>query len=137
MLKRGDLIVLESTSPPGTTEEILVPILEDGSGFKAGEDFHVAYCPERVLPDKRICHALDMDVWQVIELANLHPRVNILKPGPGVGGHCIAVDPWFIVEKAPKEAKLIKTARLRRQGRPRSGEMGTSRVQGGDDMISI
>ena len=176
VLKRGDLIVLESTSPPGTTEEILVPILEDGSGLKAGEDFHVAYCPERVLPGKilqeivhnariigginresterarelysgfvrgemhptdartaemvklaentfrdvnialanelsRICHALDMDVWQVIELANLHPRVNILKPGPGVGGHCIAVDPWFIVEGAPREAKLIKAAR--------------------------
>jgi len=59
----------------------------------------------------RICDGLNLNVWKVIELANKHPRVNILKPGPGVGGHCIAVDPFFIVEKAPEEAKLIKTAR--------------------------
>lgn len=176
ILKPGNLVVLESTSPPGTTEEVLVPILERGAGLKAGKEFYVAYCPERVLPGKileeivhnariiggidqrsaerakklyssfvegeiyltdaktaemvklaentyrdlniafanelsRICHKIGVNVWEVIELANLHPRVNILKPGPGVGGHCIAVDPWFIVEKAPEEAKLIKTAR--------------------------
>ena len=59
----------------------------------------------------RICDKLNLNVWKVIELANKHPRVNILKPGPGVGGHCIAVDPFFIVEKAPEEAKLINAAR--------------------------
>jgi len=150
--------------------------LEEGSGLKAGRDFHVAYCPERVLPGRilheivhnariigginsesaeraeklyssfvkgeiyitdartaemvkfaentfrdlniafanelsRICHRLGVNVWDVVELANKHPRVNILKPGPGVGGHCIAVDPWFIVEEAPQEARLIRTAR--------------------------
>ena len=176
ILRRDNLVVLESTSPPGTTEEVLVTILEKESGLKAGEDFYVAYCPERVLPGRilheivhnariiggidsesaeraeklyssfvkgeiyitdartaemvklaentfrdlniafanelsRICHRLGVNVWEVIQLANRHPRVNILKPGPGVGGHCIAVDPWFIVEKAPQEARLIRTAR--------------------------
>ena len=176
VLRRGNLVVLESTSPPGTTQDVLAPILEEGSGLKTGEEFHLAYCPERVLPGRilkeivhnariiggidrrsaemakelyssfvkgemhltdartaemvklaentyrdvniafanelsRICNRVGVDVWEVIELANLHPRVNILRPGPGVGGHCIAVDPWFIVESAPEEAKLIKTAR--------------------------
>ena len=58
-----------------------------------------------------ICKKLDIDVWDLIKLANMHPRVNILKPGPGVGGHCIAVDPWFVVDSAPHEAKIIKLAR--------------------------
>ena len=184
LLRRGNLVVLESTSPPGTTEEIVVPILEDGSGLKAGKDFHVAYCPERVLPGRilheiihnariiggidvgsarraeelyrsfvkgeihltdvktaemvklaentyrdvnialanelaRICSRLRVDVREVIDLANLHPRVKILRPGPGVGGHCIAVDPWFIVEKAPQEARLIRAAREVNDSQPR------------------
>jgi len=174
-LRKGNLVILESTVPPGTTEEILKPILEK-SGLRIGDELHLAHCPERVLPGNilkelvendriigginpesaelakevyqsfvegeiyltdattaemvklvensfrdvniafanelsQICDKLNLRVWEVIELANRHPRVNILKPGPGVGGHCVAVDPFFIVEKAPDEAKLIKTAR--------------------------
>lgn len=174
-LKQGNLVILESTVPPRTTTDLVRPILER-SGLKAGADFHLAHCPERVLPGNilreivendriiggltpecarkaqelytkfvtgrswltdatsaemaklventfrdvniafanelsRVCHRLGLDVWEVIELANRHPRVNVLKPGPGVGGHCIAVDPWFIAEKAPEEAKLIRQSR--------------------------
>jgi UDP-N-acetyl-D-mannosaminuronic acid dehydrogenase len=174
-LRKDNLVILESTVPPGTTGEILQPILEK-SGLKIENGLHLAYCPERVLPGNvlkelvgndriigginpesaelakeiyqsfvegeiyltgaaiaemvklaensfrdvniafanefsRICDKLNLRVWEVIELANRHPRVNILKPGPGVGGHCVAVDPFFIVEKAPDEAKLIQTAR--------------------------
>ncbi len=174
-LRKGNLVILESTVPPGTTKKILKPILEK-SGLNIGSEMHLAYCPERVLPGNilqelvendrvigginpesaelakevyqsfvegeiyltdtttaemvklvensfrdvniafanelsRICDKLNLNVWKVIELANRHPRVNILKPGPGVGGHCVAVDPFFIVQKAPDEAKLIKTAR--------------------------
>jgi len=65
-----------------------------------------------------ICDKLDIDVWELIALANRHPRVNILQPGPGVGGHCIAVDPWFIVSKTPDEAKLIRTAREVNESKP-------------------
>jgi UDP-N-acetyl-D-mannosaminuronic acid dehydrogenase len=65
-----------------------------------------------------ICDKLGINVWELIELANKHPRVNILKPGPGVGGHCIAVDPWFIVDSAPNEARLIRTAREVNDGKP-------------------
>jgi UDP-N-acetyl-D-mannosaminuronic acid dehydrogenase len=65
-----------------------------------------------------ICDKLDIDVWELISLANRHPRINILQPGPGVGGHCIAVDPWFIVSKTPEEAKLIHTARLVNDSKP-------------------
>ena len=174
-LRKDNIIILESTVPPGTTEGILKSILEE-SGLKVGNELYLAYCPERVLPGNilkelieneriigginpestelakevyqsfvegeiyltdatsaemvklvensfrdvniafanelsRVCDKLNLNIWKIIELANKHPRVNILKPGPGVGGHCIAVDPFFIVEKAPKEAKLIKTAR--------------------------
>jgi len=174
-LERNNLVILESTVPPKTTEELLVPILEQ-SRLKAGEDFYLAHCPERVLPGNilkeiiendriigginpesaakakalysrfvsgaiyltdattaelvkvientyrdlnialanelsRICTKLGINVWEVIELANKHPRVNLLRPGPGVGGHCLAVDPWFVVEKAPQEAKLIRLSR--------------------------
>jgi len=174
-LRRGNLVILESTVPPGTTKEIVKPILEK-NGLKIGNGLCLAYCPERVLPGNilkelvgndriiggidvesaelakeiyqsfvegeiyltdattaemaklvensfrdvniafanelsRICDKLDLNVWEVVGLANKHPRVNILKPGPGVGGHCVAVDPFFIVEKAPEEAKLIKTTR--------------------------
>jgi UDP-N-acetyl-D-mannosaminuronic acid dehydrogenase len=182
----GNLIVLESTSPVGTTEliaswlEDLRPDLtvagKDTQVTKEQNQVFVAHCPERVLPGQilkelvqndrivggvneastvrarqfyesfvtgkvletnartaelsklsenafrdvniafanelsMICDRLDIDVWEVIALANRHPRVNILQPGPGVGGHCIAVDPWFIVDSAPEEARLIRIAR--------------------------
>lgn len=182
VLKKGDIVILESTSPVGTTEKINKIMAEKRSDLKffnngtSHGDVHVAYCPERVLPgnvmneiiendrvigglndtssnyaktlyeiivkgkclisDSRtaemvkltensyrdlniafanelsiIADKLDINVWKLIELANHHPRVNILKPGPGVGGHCIAVDPWFIIDQNPNEAKLIKLSR--------------------------
>ena len=182
VLKKGDLVILESTSPVGTTEKMASWFAEERpdlsfpqtDGFEP--DIRIAYCPERVLPGKIvrelcendrviggmtekcskaaielykifvkgdcfitsartaemakltenasrdvniafanelsiICDKLGINVWELIELANRHPRVNVLAPGPGVGGHCIAVDPWFIVSQTPKEALLIKTAR--------------------------
>ncbi len=182
VLKSGDIVILESTSPVGTTEALRDMIAEMRPDLKCpgltGEtpDISVAYCPERVLPGKIleellgndrsiggitprcarkasafyklfvrgtcvttdsrsaemtklvenayrdvniafanelsiISDKLGLDVWEVIRLANRHPRVNILSPGPGVGGHCIAVDPWFIVHSAPEESPLIRTAR--------------------------
>jgi UDP-N-acetyl-D-mannosaminuronic acid dehydrogenase len=181
-LKAGNLVILESTSPPNTTAGLIKPILEK-SGLVAGEDFYLAYSPERVLPGKilhemvynarviggiseastqagyelystfvkgeitmttattaeivklmentfrdvnialanefaLIAEKLGVNVWEAIELANRHPRVNVLKPGPGVGGHCIAVDPWFLVEAAPEITALIKTARQVNDGMP-------------------
>ncbi len=174
-LRKGNLVVLESTSPPRTTVDLIAPILER-SGLKAGVDFHLAYSPERVLPGQilrelvenarviggvtpeaaqagydlyatfakgeivktdattaemvklmentyrdvniaianefsRLAERFGVDVWEAIGLANRHPRVKILSPGPGVGGHCISVDPWFFVEKAPDLAQLILRAR--------------------------
>lgn len=186
-LQGGELIVLESTSPPGTTEELATLILAERPDLTLEEGqkntIHFAHCPERVLPgrimkemsendrviggvtpraaelardlyatfcdgellltdaktaemakltensfrDVNIAFAnelsiiserLGIDVWELIELANHHPRVNILQPGPGVGGHCIAVDPWFIVSAAPEEARLIRTAREVNDGKP-------------------
>ena len=177
VLKRGDLVILESTVPPRTTDDIMGKALEEESGLEINEDFLVAHCPERVLPGKIlhelrnndriigvsnkkageltkelyssivtggniyltdtitaemcklventfrdiniafanelsiICDELGIDVWELVQLANKHPRVNILNPGAGVGGHCLAVDPWFIVEKFPKTVRLIRTAR--------------------------
>jgi UDP-N-acetyl-D-mannosaminuronic acid dehydrogenase len=174
-LRRGNLVILESTSPPGTTEKVVIPnSLPDG--FTVGEDIHYAHCPERVLPgrilievvendrvvggvtpactqvtqdfyetfvrgrvwptsaitaeivkltenafrDVNIAFAnelsmmaddLGADVFEIIELANKHPRVNILNPGPGVGGHCISVDPWFLIHASPHTTPLMKTAR--------------------------
>ena len=181
-LKRGNLVILESTSPPRTTVDILAPILER-SGLKAGPDFHLAYSPERVLPGKilqelienarviggidsasaeagrdlylhfvkgeivltdattaemvklmentsrdisiaianefcRLADEFGIDVWEAIQIANRHPRVEILKPGVGVGGHCISVDPWFLVEAAPEKSKLILTARQVNDSQP-------------------
>lgn len=175
LLKKGDLVILESTSPPGTTEEFLVPIFEE-TGLVIGEELFLAYCPERVLPGKiikeliqntriiggineksalkareiyksfaegeikitnsttaemvkvmentyrdvnialanelaKICSEINISCWDVIELANLHPRVNIHSPGPGVGGHCISVDPWFIINRFGDTAGLIRHAR--------------------------
>ena len=174
-LRKGALVILESTSPPGTTQEILCPILEK-SGLKPGEDLFVAYCPERILPGNvlrelvnndriigglnaqstelaksvyrrfvkselhattaitaelvklfentsrdinialanefaQIAEAAGSNGHEAIKLANQHPRVNILEPGPGVGGHCIPVDPWFLVERYPALAKLTLAAR--------------------------
>jgi len=174
-LRRGNLVILESTSPPRTTIDILAPILEK-SGLKAGEDFLLAYSPERVFPGQilkelvdnarviggvnrasaeagrdlyrkfvkgeiiltdattaemvklmenttrdiniaianefaRLAEKFNVDIWEAISIANLHPRINILRPGVGVGGHCISVDPWFLVEAAPETARLIRTAR--------------------------
>ena len=190
VLKAGDIVILESTSPVGTTEEIrdliatMRPDLKIPGLTRETPDISIAYCPERVLPGKILeeltnndrsiggitprcarkalafykifvrgtCIATDarsaemtklvenayrdvniafanelsmvadkmgLDVWEVIRLANRHPRVNILSPGPGVGGHCIAVDPWFIVHSAPQETPLIRTARGVNDGKMR------------------
>ncbi len=175
VLRKGNLVVLESTSPPRTTVDLVAPILSR-SGLEAGRDFHLAYSPERVLPGQimrelienarviggvtlesaqagqdlyatfvkgqiiktdattaemvkimenttrdvniaianefaRLAEKFGVDVWEAISLANLHPRINILNPGPGVGGHCISVDPWFFVEAAPELTPLIYHAR--------------------------
>jgi UDP-N-acetyl-D-mannosaminuronic acid dehydrogenase len=193
VLKKGDLVILESTSPVGATEQMAVwlaaarPDLTfpgpESSYTDTNIDVNVAHCPERVLPGhvvrelvendrviggitakcsarsvelyktfvqgecvitnartaemakltenscrdvqiafanelSIICDKLDIDVWELISLANRHPRINILQPGPGVGGHCIAVDPWFIVSKTPEEAKIIHTARKVNDGKP-------------------
>ena len=182
VLNRGNLVVLESTSPPRTTLDLVAPILER-SGLKAGQDFSLVYSPERVLPGQilrelientrvigginetsaqcgrdlyatfvrgeiiltdattaemvklientyrdvnialanefsHVAERFGVDAWEVIRLANLHPRVNILNPGPGVGGHCISVDPWFLVETPPDETSLIRTARLVNDAQP-------------------
>ncbi|MEN4012151.1 MAG: nucleotide sugar dehydrogenase [Bellilinea sp.] len=174
-LRGGNLVVLESTSPPLTTVNRVAPLLEK-SGLRAGKDFYLAYSPERVLPGQilrelientrviggidaesaqagkdlytvfvrgeiiltdattaemvklmentyrdvniaianefaRLADRFGVDAWEAITLANRHPRVNILSPGPGVGGHCISVDPWFLVEAASDLARLIRTAR--------------------------
>jgi UDP-N-acetyl-D-mannosaminuronic acid dehydrogenase len=174
-LRRGNLVILESTSPPRTTLDLVRPILER-STLKAGTDFFLCYSPERVLPGQimrelienarviggvtpesaraghdlyavfvkgqiletdattaemvklmenttrdvniaianefaRLAEKFGVDVWEAIRLANLHPRINILSPGPGVGGHCISVDPWFFVETAPELTPLIYHAR--------------------------
>lgn len=181
-LQAGNLVVLESTSPPRTTLDIVAPVLE-GSGLKVGADFHLAYSPERVLPGQilrelienarviggvdrasaragrdlyalfvrgeiiqtdattaemvklmentyrdvniaianefaRLAERFGVDVWEAIALANRHPRVDILRPGPGVGGHCISVDPWFLVEAAPDLTPLIHTARKVNDSQP-------------------
>lgn len=182
VLKAGDLVVLESTSPVGATEQLSRWLAEARPDLTFPHDYHekaaiqVAHCPERVLPGKvlqelvsndriiggltpfcteraqelyelivagdciatnartaemakltensfrdvniafanelsMICDQLDINVWELIRLTNRHPRVNVLNPGPGVGGHCIAVDPWFIVHSAPDKAKIIRLAR--------------------------
>ena len=180
-LKPGNLVILESTSPPGTTEMIESIVLEESKLQKG--DVHFAHAPERVLPGKILrevvendriiggiddastekaaefyssfvtgkllkthcrtaetaklvenafrdtniafanelslfCEKMDLDVWELIRLANHHPRVNILTPGPGVGGHCIAVDPWFLVDCAPEETKLIRASREINEAKP-------------------
>lgn len=189
VLKKGDLIILESTSPVGATEQMAAWLAEVRTDLsfpqQAGEqaDINIAYCPERVLPGQvmvelikndrviggmtsvcsrraselyniflkgecvithsrtaemckltensfrdvniafanelsLICDAQGINVWELISLANRHPRVNILQPGPGVGGHCIAVDPWFIVAQNPELARIIRTAREVNDSKP-------------------
>jgi UDP-N-acetyl-D-mannosaminuronic acid dehydrogenase len=189
VLTAGNLVILESTSPVGATEEMAAwlaearPDLTFPQTHGESSDVRVAHCPERVLPghvlrelvqndrviggmtrkcseaavelyrtfvegecvvtDARtaemckltensfrdvniafanelsvICDRLDIDVWELIRLANRHPRVSILQPGPGVGGHCIAVDPWFIVARAPEHARLVRTAREVNDAKP-------------------
>ena len=189
VLQKGCLIVLESTSPVGTTELMSLSLADLRTDLtfphQAGDsaDVQIAYCPERVLPghilkelvkndrvigglsrrcaesvvslyklfvegeciltDSKtaemckltenafrdvniafanelsvICDKLNINVWELIDLTNRHPRVDILQPGPGVGGHCIAVDPWFIVNSAPSEAKLIRLARETNDAKP-------------------
>lgn len=175
VLRKGNLVVLESTSPPRTTIDLVAPILER-TGLKAGSDFFLCYSPERVLPGQimrelienarviggvspesakagadlysifvkgqiiqtdsstaemvklmentyrdvniaianefsRLAVKFGVDVWEAVSIANLHPRVKILSPGPGVGGHCISVDPWFFVETAPELTPLIYQSR--------------------------
>lgn len=182
VLRRGDLVVLESTVPPTTTRGLVARVLAE-AGLEAGRDVFVAHAPERVLPGAvirevvenarvvggvteacteaaarfyesfvrgevhrcraetaelvklsenayrdvnvayanelaNVCERLGLDAWEVIGLANQHPRVDILRPGPGVGGHCIAVDPWFIVATAPDDTPLIRAAREVNDGRP-------------------
>ncbi len=189
VLKKGSLVILESTSPVGTTKDLADwlaearPDLSFPQQAKDNADVQIAYCPERVLPGKvlqelvsndrvvggmsakasematelyrifvkgditvtnahtaemckltensfrdvniafanelsEICDKLHINVWELITLANRHPRVNILQPGCGVGGHCIAVDPWFIVDTTPQEARLIRMARLVNDHKP-------------------
>lgn len=190
VLKKGDLVILESTSPVGATEQMSAwlaaarPDLTFPQTHGTESDIRIAHCPERVLPGhvlreliendriiggltskcseaardlyktfvegeciitnartaemckltensfrdvniafanelSIICDKLDINVWELIRLANHHPRVNILQPGPGVGGHCIAVDPWFIVSKTPDQARLIRTAREVNDSKPK------------------
>lgn len=189
VLKKGDIVILESTSPVGATEQMTKWLSEERGDLVfpldgvQNPDVNVSHCPERVLPGKVvselvlndrviggmsaecsqrsielyklfvkgecvvtnartaemakltenscrdvqiafanelsiICDALDINVWELISLANRHPRINILQPGPGVGGHCIAVDPWFIVSKTPDIARLIRTARNVNDNKP-------------------
>ncbi|GGK13415.1 UDP-N-acetyl-D-mannosamine dehydrogenase [Luteimonas terricola] len=187
-LRKGNLVILESTSPVGTTDELCRVMAElrpdlifPGEGHEV--DIHIAYCPERIIPGKMlrelvendriiggmtprcselaaalygrfvkgeclqtdnrtaemvkltenayrdvniafanelsmICDHLGINAWDVITFSNRHPRVSILNPGPGVGGHCIAVDPWFIVASSPEQAKLIHQARLVNDSKP-------------------
>lgn len=189
VLEPGNLVILESTSPVGATEQMAEWLAAERLDLTfpqthgENSDIRIAHCPERVLPGKvmqelinndrilgglsprcsemaaslyrtfvqgncvvtdartaemakltensfrdvniafanelsLICDKLNIDVWELIEVANLHPRVNILQPGPGVGGHCIAVDPWFIVSSSPEEARIIRTAREVNDGKP-------------------
>lgn len=189
LLRKGNLVILESTSPVGTTEQIcawlaeLRPDLVMPDAEREIADVNIAHCPERVLPGSvlrelvdndriiggisprcaahaaalyrtfvrgemhlttartaelaklvenayrdvniafanelsNVCDKLSVNVWDLIELANKHPRVNILSPGPGVGGHCIAVDPWFIISAAPEATPVIRAARSVNDAKP-------------------
>ena len=181
-LRKGNVVILESTSPVGTVDGLMIPILKK-SGLSIGDELYVGHSPERVIPGQilselvgnsrisgginpisaekiaqiyktfvkgdiyltdartaelcklaentyrdvniafanelaKICENLNINVWEAIELCNKHPRVNIHQPGPGVGGHCIAVDPWFIVEKQPEAARIIDLCRRTNDSMP-------------------
>lgn len=181
-LKEGNIVILESTSPPDTVNGLMIPILKD-SGLEIGTQLLVAHSPERVLPGKilvelvennrivggintasseavrdlyktfvkgeifltdattaemcklmentfrdvnialanelaKLCEKMGINAWDVIKFSNKHPRVNLHQPGPGVGGHCLAVDPWFIVEKEPELAQIIKLSRMTNDSMP-------------------
>ncbi len=183
-LAKENLVILESTSPPGTTRDVVAPVLEQ-SGLKAGVDFYLAHCPERVLPGNTlreliqnnriigginqvsgemagelyqqfvegkisvtdattaemvklientyrdvnialaneiagVCEKAGVNAWEAVDLANLHPRVNLHKPGPGVGGHCISVDPWFLISAFKEETELISLGRSVNDRQPES-----------------
>lgn len=188
-LHGGEVVILESTVPPGTTRLVsewiaqLRPDLDLPHRIETSPNVHVAHCPERVLPGRimteivtndrvvggltgqcgeraaavyrtfcrggilvtdaesaemaklvenasrdveiafanelsLVCDRLGLDVWEIIRMANRHPRVNILEPGPGVGGHCIAVDPWFVIQAAPEQARMMRLAREINDGKP-------------------
>ena len=175
-VSKGCLVILESTSPPGTTRNIVGDIIHRSSNLRAGKDYFLSFCPERVLPGKIvyelinndrviggineesakkaeeiyvsfvkgkiyltslevaefvklaentyrdiniafsnelaiICGKYGINIWEIIKFANMHPRVNILNPGPGVGGHCIPIDPWFILENIEIKNTIIEKAR--------------------------
>lgn len=175
-IQKGNLVILESTSPPGTTRNIVGNIIDKDTGLKSGKDYYIAYCPERVMLGKivyelvnntriigginrksaekakevyekfvegkiylttleiaelvklaentyrdvniafsnelsLICSDYGVNVWDVIKFANMHPRVNILNPGPSVGGHCIPIDPWFMLENINRKDTLIEKSR--------------------------
>lgn len=182
-IRKGNLVILESTVPPKTVENIMLPLIKE-SGLEIGNEVFVAHSPERVIPGKvleelvnndrivgginersaqlavelyrtfvkgnihvtdattaelvkvientyrdvniafanelaKISERINVNVWEAIELANYHPRVNIHMPGPGVGGHCIAVDPWFLVELQPELANLVKLSRQTNDSMPK------------------
>ncbi|WP_226643189.1 nucleotide sugar dehydrogenase [Mesobacillus subterraneus] len=182
-IREGNLVILESTVPPKTVENIMLPLIKE-SGLEIGNEVFVAHSPERVIPGKvleelvnndrivgginersaqlavelyrtfvkgdihvtdattaelvkvientyrdvniafanelaKISERINVNVWEAIELANYHPRVNIHMPGPGVGGHCIAVDPWFLVELQPELANLVKLSRQTNDSMPK------------------
>ncbi|AJD92272.1 UDP-N-acetyl-D-mannosamine dehydrogenase [Jeotgalibacillus malaysiensis] len=181
-LRKGNLVILESTVPPRTVEDVMMPVLEK-SGLVFGEELYISHSPERVIPGKvteelvnndrvvgginqissdktvelyrafvkgeihvtdattaelvkvmentyrdvniafanelaKISERIGVDVWEAIRFANFHPRVNIHTPGPGVGGHCIAVDPWFLVEQEPEQSKIIHLSRTTNDSMP-------------------
>jgi len=182
LLKKGDMVVLESTVPPGTTKNVIGDVIAT-TGLMAGKDIDLAHAPEKAIPGKlfyelehndrvvggiddqstervyelykhmtagqllktdcttaemvklmentyrdvnialanefaKLCETLGINVWNVIEYANHHPRVKVHQPGPGVGGHCIAVDPWFLVNAAPDIMKMVRLARETNDGMP-------------------
>ncbi len=200
-LRKGNTVILESTSPAGTVDDLICPILAT-SGLALGEEIFVGHSPERVIPGQilyelvhnsricgginaksaekiadiyrcfvegeihltdaktaelckltentfrdiniafanelaKICEHIGVNVWQMIELCNKHPRVNIHQPGPGVGGHCIAVDPWFIVESQPETAKLIGQARRINDAMPAYVAQKIAAISAADSIKSI
>jgi UDP-N-acetyl-D-mannosaminuronic acid dehydrogenase len=200
-LRKGSLVLLESTSPPGTCRDLIIPLLEEG-GLVLGRDVYLAHCPERVLPGKILrelisndrviggydpassgmardiyssfvegeiyltdlttaemvkiaentfrdvnialanelsilCEKLNINFWEMAELANKHPRVNIHSAGPGVGGHCISVDPWFLVEKFPAESEMIHMARRRNDSMPEHVVKRLSKLLNGIDRPKV